>query len=80
MPNEGADNEPTALPIKTPPHVKHEGGGSTVPVDPEQQKALRDKEDAASPKPTDKPETKVPGKPISDMNPPGQDEPDEPDH
>jgi hypothetical protein len=78
MPDQGDENKAktAAVPTDTPPHVKHEGGGSTVPVDLEQQKVLKDKEKSAQPKPTDKPETTIPGKPISDMNPPGQEEPD----
>ena len=82
MPKQGNDNEPnpTALPTKTPPHVKHESGGSTLPVELEQQKVLRDKEGPVPAKPTDKPGMEVPAKPLSDMNPPGQDEPEEPDH
>lgn len=80
----------TALPIETPPHVTHEGqhGGSSVPIDFDQQKVIRDRDvpvppDRPSdkpeigPPPKEKPDMEIPDKPISDMNPPGQDEPDE---
>jgi hypothetical protein len=33
-------------------------------------------DEEGDPKPTDLPEQKIPGKPISDMDPPGQDEPE----
>ena len=36
-------------------------------------------DEQGDPKPTALPEQKIPGKPISDMAPPGQDEPEDPD-